>query len=73
MLEQPTVAFKVGQTVLVTLRCKWAGSVTIKVPMVHAALDRPTMIVRLEAGVSEVHRIDEFGRGRLRQALSRLA
>ena len=28
MLEQPTVTFKVGQTVLVTLRFKWAGSVT---------------------------------------------
>lgn len=34
MLEQPTVRFKVGQTVLVTLRFKWAGSVTIKVPVV---------------------------------------
>ena len=34
MLEQPTVMFKVGQTVLVTLRFKWAGSVTIKVPVV---------------------------------------
>ncbi len=34
MLEQPTVTFKVGQTVLVTLRFKWAGSVTIKVPVV---------------------------------------
>ena len=34
MLEQPTVAFKVGKTVLVTLRFKWAGSVTIKVPVV---------------------------------------
>jgi hypothetical protein len=34
MLEQPTVTFKVGQTVLVTLRFKWAGSVTIRVPVV---------------------------------------
>lgn len=34
MLEQPTVTFKVGQTVLVTLRFKWAGSVSIKVPVV---------------------------------------
>ena len=34
MLEQPTVTFKVGQTVLVTLRFKWAGSVTIEVPVV---------------------------------------
>lgn len=34
MLEQPTVTFRVGQTVLVTLRFKWAGSVTVKVPVV---------------------------------------
>ncbi len=34
MLEQPTVTFKVGQTVLVTLRFRWAGSVTVKVPVV---------------------------------------
>jgi len=34
MLEQPTVTFKVGQSLLVTLRFKWAGSVTIKVPVV---------------------------------------
>ena len=34
MLEQPTVTFKVGQTVLVTLRFKWNGSITIKVPVV---------------------------------------
>ena len=34
MLEQPTMTFKVGQTVLVTLRFKWAGSVTISVPVV---------------------------------------
>jgi periplasmic copper chaperone A len=34
MLEQPTVTFEVGQTVLVTLRFKWAGSVTIEVPVV---------------------------------------
>ena len=34
MLEQPTVMFRVGQTVLVTLRFKWAGSVTIKVLVV---------------------------------------
>ncbi len=34
MLEQPTVSFKVGQTVLVTLRFRWAGAVTVKVPVV---------------------------------------
>jgi periplasmic copper chaperone A len=34
MLEQPTVRFKVGQSVLVTLRFKRAGTVTIKVPVV---------------------------------------
>ncbi|MGO9334899.1 MAG: copper chaperone PCu(A)C [Acidimicrobiales bacterium] len=34
MLEQPTVTFKIGQTVLVTLRFKWAGSVTVEVPVV---------------------------------------
>lgn len=34
MLEQPTVTFTVGETVLVTLRFKWAGSVTIRVPVV---------------------------------------
>ena len=34
MLEQPTVAFKVGETVPVTLRFERAGSVTIHVPVV---------------------------------------
>ncbi len=34
MLEQPTVRFKVGQSVLVTLRFKRGGTVTIKVPVV---------------------------------------
>jgi copper(I)-binding protein len=34
MLEQPTVTFKVGKTVLVTLRFKLAGSVTVRVPVV---------------------------------------
>jgi periplasmic copper chaperone A len=34
MLEQPNVQFKVGQTVLVTLRFEKAGSITIKVPVV---------------------------------------
>lgn len=34
MLEQPTITFKVGQRVLVTLRFKLAGTVTISVPVV---------------------------------------
>jgi hypothetical protein len=34
MLELPTVTFKVGETVLVTLRFEWAGSVTVRVPVV---------------------------------------
>jgi copper(I)-binding protein len=34
MLEQPRMHFKVGQTVLVTLRFERAGSVTIQVPVV---------------------------------------
>jgi periplasmic copper chaperone A len=34
MLEQPTVKFKVGETVLVTLRFERSGSVTLKVPVV---------------------------------------
>jgi copper(I)-binding protein len=34
MLEQPKMKFKVGRTVLVTLRFERAGSVTLKVPVV---------------------------------------
>jgi periplasmic copper chaperone A len=34
MLEQPTVAFRVGETVPVTLHFKRAGSVTVEVPVV---------------------------------------
>jgi periplasmic copper chaperone A len=34
MLEQPSVAFKVGETVPVTLRFERAGTVTISVPVV---------------------------------------
>jgi copper(I)-binding protein len=34
MLEQPKVTFKVGRTVLVTLRFERSGSVTLKVPVV---------------------------------------
>ena len=34
MLEQPRMKFRVGQTVLVTLRFERAGSVTLKVPVV---------------------------------------
>jgi copper(I)-binding protein len=34
MLEQPTVKFKVGRMVLVTLRFERSGSVTLKVPVV---------------------------------------
>jgi copper(I)-binding protein len=34
MLEQPKLKFKVGKTVLVTLRFEKSGSVTVKVPVV---------------------------------------